>query len=163
LVAARFKKAFVLFYEQAMTVKKIYIYLAALISASLVTFASLPGCEDTGLVDIYNTYTETYRKTQEDKMYKDSCIAVKILNTYTNLPLKGISLKLLTPAGDTMFAESDKDGIANFPLYDIRTGEYSILAAYTLNNITYSAAYRYSLYNKSLHSLSVYLPVKELK
>jgi hypothetical protein len=121
------------------------IKISAFMLFILLLFLS---CSDDSLMNIYNKYTEDLRSTPDD---------LKVLSSFSNLPLGGTNVVLTKPAGDTLASVTNSEGFALFMMPSIPRGTYSVKAVLYLGGSEYSRRSTYYLNEKNNSTLIIYI------
>lgn len=88
---------------------------------------SVAGCDELGIMNIYNELTQQYRTSDYDApTAPDSNIIVKVVNSEAGNSLENVKIKLTLPSYDTLIAFTNKDGLAIFKFSDIKEGNYNV-------------------------------------
>jgi hypothetical protein len=115
-------------------------------------------CNDNNIMNIYNKYTEGYRKAPEDLLIAaDTSITVRVLSSHTDKPIANARVTVTKPAGDTLTDLTGVEGIAVIYTGLIKEGTYSVRTALCVNGTELSRKCTYYLYEKNNTALTIYI------
>lgn len=124
----------------------------------LIIMLLFMNCSDDSIMNIYNKYTEDLRRTPDDLLaHKDSSVTIRVLSSFSNLPLAGTNVVLTLPSNDTLASVTNKEGFAQFIMPTITEGTYSVKAVLYLGGSEYSRRSTYYLNEKNNSTLIIYI------